>query len=80
MTDVSPMRWGGWGYRGSIKMFGRGAVIQRAGPGIQIDLTEALRRSGEVDLVNLRLRLNFGLLVIRRRFFGLYGILEFSNN
>lgn len=36
--DVRPMRWGGWGYRGSLTVFRRAAVVLRAGPGIRLDL------------------------------------------
>lgn len=35
-VQVQPMRWGGWGYRGSLRLFGRAAVILRAGPGLRI--------------------------------------------
>jgi len=38
--DVRPMRVGGWGYRGSLKLFRRAAWVVRAGPGLQLDLTD----------------------------------------
>ena len=37
--DVKPMSHGGWGYRGSMALFGKAAVVIRSGPGIQLDLT-----------------------------------------
>lgn len=37
--DVRPMEWGGWGYRGSLKLMRRAALVLRAGPGLRLDLT-----------------------------------------
>lgn len=37
--DVNPWRWGGWGYRGALRMFKRAAWIVRAGPGLKLSLT-----------------------------------------
>jgi hypothetical protein len=39
MDDLSPWKWGGWGYRGSLKLFKRAAVNLRRGPAIRLDLT-----------------------------------------
>ena len=36
--DVRPTDWGGWGYRGSLTLMKRAAVVLRAGPGIRLDL------------------------------------------
>jgi uncharacterized membrane protein len=36
--DVSPMSRGGWGYRGSLSLFGRASVIVRGGEGIELEL------------------------------------------
>jgi len=36
--DVRPMEWGGWGYRGSLTLMKRAAVVLRAGPGLRLDL------------------------------------------
>ena len=36
--DIRPAQWGGWGYRGSLKLARRAAVVLRAGPGIRVDL------------------------------------------
>lgn len=33
---VVPLEHGGWGYRGSLKVFGRAAFVQRGGEGIEI--------------------------------------------
>jgi hypothetical protein len=38
--DVRPMRVGGWGYRGSLKLLRRAAWVVRAGPGLQLDLVD----------------------------------------
>ena len=39
VIDVEPMKWGGWGYRGSLKVLGRAAVVTRRGPGVHLKLT-----------------------------------------
>ena len=36
--DIRPRDWGGWGYRGSLTLMKRAAVVLRAGPGIRVDL------------------------------------------
>ncbi len=38
--DVNPMSWGGWGYRGSLRVAGTAAVVTRGGPGMRLDLTK----------------------------------------
>ena len=38
--DVHPTDWGGWGYRGSLTLMKRAAVVLRAGPGIRLDLND----------------------------------------
>jgi len=38
VIDVRPMEWGGWGYRGSLKLLDKAAVVHRAGPGLRVDL------------------------------------------
>ncbi|HYU15004.1 MAG TPA: hypothetical protein VEL05_03005, partial [Candidatus Acidoferrum sp.] len=40
--DVVPLRHGGWGYRGSLAIFRRAAVVIRRGPGIELDLGRGL--------------------------------------
>lgn len=46
VVDVRPMRWGGWGYRGSLTVFRRAAVVLRGGDGVQATL-----RDGRVFVV-----------------------------
>ena len=38
--DGRPLAWGGWGYRGSLRLIGRAAVVLRAGPGVRLTLTD----------------------------------------
>jgi len=46
--DVRPTEWGGWGYRGSLTLMKRAAVVLRAGPGLRLDL-----RDGKVFVVTV---------------------------
>ncbi len=36
--DISPTQHGGWGYRGSLTMFGKAAAIVRGGDGLELEL------------------------------------------
>lgn len=36
--DIRPIEWGGWGYRGSLRVFRRAAIVLRKGEGIRLDL------------------------------------------
>lgn len=36
--QVHPMEWGGWGYRGSLRVMRRAAVVLRAGEGMRLEL------------------------------------------
>ena len=47
--DVRPMQHGGWGYRGSLHLFPRAAVVVRAGQGIRLDLVDGKRFVVTVD-------------------------------
>jgi hypothetical protein len=38
--DVRPREWGGWGYRGSVALFGTAGAILRSGPGLRLDLVD----------------------------------------
>ena len=38
--DVTPLRYGGWGYRGSLRLFRRSAVVLRRGPGLRLALND----------------------------------------
>ncbi len=37
-VDIRPLRHGGWGYRGSLTIFRRLAVILRGGPALRVDI------------------------------------------
>jgi hypothetical protein len=39
VLDVHPMAWGGWGYRGSLKVLKQAAVVLRSGEGVKLELT-----------------------------------------
>lgn len=47
--DVRPTEHGGWGYRGSRKLFGKAAVVVRGGDGIRVDLTDGTEFVVTVD-------------------------------
>lgn len=49
VLDVNPLKWGGWGYRGSIRFFGRAAVNLRSGPGMILRLTNGKQFVVTVD-------------------------------
>lgn len=49
VIDVRPMSYGGWGYRGSLRLFRRAAVVLRAGPGIELELIDGRRFVVTVD-------------------------------
>jgi hypothetical protein len=38
--DVDPKRYGGWGYRGSLKLYRRAALNLRRGPGLRVELAD----------------------------------------
>jgi hypothetical protein len=42
VLNVQPMKWGGWGYRSSLKVMKRAAMVVRAGDGIRLDLVGGL--------------------------------------
>lgn len=46
---VNPWRWGGWGYRGSLRVLRRAAWVVRAGPGLRLDLRDGRRFVVTVD-------------------------------
>ncbi len=49
VIEVRPTEWGGWGYRGSLRLFGKAAIVMRRGPGVRLDL-----RDGTVFAANVR--------------------------
>lgn len=49
VIDVAPGSHGGWGYRGSLRLLGRAAVILRSGEAIRLDLRGGKRFIVTVD-------------------------------
>lgn len=47
--DLKPVEWGGWGYRGSLKLLRQAAVVLRAGPGLRVDLVDGRRFAVSID-------------------------------
>ena len=47
--DLAPLAWGGWGYRGSRKVFARAAVVLRGGDAIKLQLTDGSEFAVTVD-------------------------------
>jgi hypothetical protein len=38
--ELAPLQWGGWGYRGSRRLFRKAAVVLRAGPALRLELAD----------------------------------------
>jgi hypothetical protein len=49
VPDLRPVRYGGWGYRGSLRLLKKAAVILRRGPGVIFALTGDRRYAVTVD-------------------------------
>jgi len=49
VPDLRPVRYGGWGYRGSLHLLKKAAVILRRGPGVIFALTGDRRYIVTVD-------------------------------
>jgi hypothetical protein len=49
VPDLRPVRYGGWGYRGSLRLLKKAAVILRRGPGVIFALTGDRRYVVTVD-------------------------------
>lgn len=47
--DLTPSEWGGWGYRGSLRVFRQAAVVLRAGPAIRLDMHDGRRFAVTID-------------------------------
>jgi hypothetical protein len=47
--DLHPLEWGGWGYRGSLRLTGHAAWVVRRGPGLVLDLKDGGRFAVTVD-------------------------------
>ncbi len=57
VIDVRPTEWGGWGYRGSLALMRRAAVVLREGPGIRLDLHDGKVFAVTVDHPDTPVRL-----------------------
>jgi hypothetical protein len=42
--ELEPMQHGGWGYRGSLTLMSKAAVVVRRGPAIQLELAPSAKR------------------------------------
>jgi len=47
--DLSPLQHGGWGYRGSLRLFGRASCVVRGGPALELTLERGRRFSVTLD-------------------------------
>jgi hypothetical protein len=47
--DLVPTEWGGWGYRGGVRVFGRAAWVLRRGDGLEVTLRDGHRFAVTVD-------------------------------
>jgi hypothetical protein len=47
--DLRPRTWGGWGYRGSLRLAGRAAWVLRRGEALELTLTGDRRFAVTVD-------------------------------
>ena len=47
--DLRPSAWGGWGYRGSRKLFGKAAWVLRGGEALRLDLVDGTVFAVTVD-------------------------------
>ena len=47
--DIRPLKWGGWGYRGSLRMTRRAAVVNRGGPGLKLTMNDGRQFAVTVD-------------------------------
>jgi hypothetical protein len=61
-AELLPMAHGGWGYRGSLALFQRAAVVVRRGAALQLELAENRRFSVTVDDAATAAKLLSGLL------------------
>jgi len=60
--QLRPLEHGGWGYRGSVRLFGRAAVIVRGGPALGLELADGKRLSVTVDDADTAARVINGIL------------------
>jgi hypothetical protein len=59
---LQPTAWGGWGYRGSLRMLGRAAWVLRAGEGLEVVQRDGARFAVSVDRAEEAAALLNGLL------------------
>jgi hypothetical protein len=48
-VELAPLDHGGWGYRGSLRFFGRAAVVVRGGDALELDVDGGKRLSITLD-------------------------------
>lgn len=60
--EVVPMAHGGWGYRGSLTLFRRAAVVVRRGPGLSLIFDETRQLTITVDDASTAAKLLSGLV------------------
>ena len=48
-VELDPLAHSGWGYRGSLLLFGKASIVVRAGPALELDLTHKQRLFITVD-------------------------------
>jgi hypothetical protein len=60
--ELDPWAHGGWGYRGSLKLLGKAAVVVRAGQALRLDLRDGKRLSITVDDAETAARLVNGFV------------------
>jgi hypothetical protein len=64
--ELTPLAHGGWGYRGSLKVMGRAAIVVRAGPALRLELDGERRLSITVDHADEAARLINGFVARAR--------------
>jgi hypothetical protein len=60
--ELDPLAHGGWGYRGSVHLFGKASIVVRSGPAVQLDLRGGRRLFITVDDATTGARLINSLL------------------
>ena len=60
--ELDPIAHGGWGYRGSRKLFGKASIVVRSGPAVQLDLRGGQQLFITVDDATTAARLLDGLI------------------
>jgi len=47
--ELRPLEYGGWGYRGSLRLFGRASCVVRGGPALELTMERGRRFSVTLD-------------------------------